>query len=123
MAFVDHGGYRLVNRRRVDVTDRFPEFEFLNNLPAGTALDGEVVILRQDKPDFKLLLSRNQTRAPFRIKILARTFPATYVVFELLYDRFESLLPLPLLARRHRLQALIQDFTNPRLVHSEGIIG
>ena len=26
LAFVDQGGYRLVNRHRVDVTDRYPEW-------------------------------------------------------------------------------------------------
>ena len=123
LAFVEKGGCRLVNRRRVDVTDRYPELEFLSNLSAGIALDGEVVVLRQGKPDFGLLLSRNQTRAPFKIRTLARTFPATYVVFDLLYERFEPLLALPLVARRQRLQALVCDCANPRLVHSEGVIG
>ena len=46
----------------------------------GIILDGEIVVLRQGKPDFRLLLSRNQTRAPLKIRSLARTFPATYVV-------------------------------------------
>src|SRR6266478_5383461 len=92
LAFIDQGGYRLVNRHRVDVTDRYPELGFLANLPAGIVLDGEIVVLRQGKPDFGLLLSRNQTRAPLKIRSLARMFPATYVVFDLLYHRFESLL-------------------------------
>ena len=123
LAFVERGGYRLVNRHRADVTDRYPELGFLSSLPAGTVLDGEVVVLRQGKPDFGSLLSRNQTRAPLKIKTLARTFPATYVVFDLLYDRFQSLLALPLAARRQRLEAVIRDCANPRLVHSEGIVG
>src|SRR6266446_3084385 len=109
LAFLDSRGYRLVNRHRVDVTDRYPELGFLNDLPAGTVLDGEVVVLRQGKPDFGSLLSRNQTQAPLKIKTLARTFPATYVVFDLLYDRFQSLLALPLVARRQRLEAMIRD--------------
>jgi bifunctional non-homologous end joining protein LigD len=123
LAFVQKRGYRLVNRHRADVTDRYPELEFLSNLPAGIVFDGEVVVLRQGKPDFGLLLSRNQTRAPLKIKTLARTFPATYVVFDLLYERFEPLLMLPLWARRQRLQALVCDCANPRLIHSEGVIG
>jgi ATP-dependent DNA ligase len=60
LAFVESRGYRLVNRHRVDVTDRYPELGFLHDLPAGVVLDGEVVVLRQGKPDFGLLLSRNQ---------------------------------------------------------------
>jgi len=123
LAFVDQGGYRLVNRHRVDVTDRYPELGFLANLPAGIILDGEIVVLRQGKPDFGLLLSRNQTRAPLKIRSLARMLPATYVVFDLLYHRFESLLALPLDERRERLEKLMRRNTHPRLVFSQGVIG
>src|SRR5216684_6955460 len=63
----------------------------------------------------------NQARAPLKIRSLARTFPATYVVFDLLYQRFASLLALPLRARRRRLETVVRACTNPRLVFSEGI--
>jgi ATP-dependent DNA ligase len=116
-------GYRLINRHRVDVTDRYPELGFLAALPAGTVLDGEVVVLHQGKPSFRLLLSRNQARAPFKIQSLARTLPATYVVFDLLYDRFESLLALPLGRRRQRLEKLMRRYAYPRLVFSQGVVG
>src|SRR5262249_28899471 len=82
LAFVEKGGYRLVNRHRADVTDRYPELGFLSALPDGTILDGEVVVLQEGKPSFPLLLSRNQARGPFKIQSLARTLPATYVVFD-----------------------------------------
>jgi ATP-dependent DNA ligase len=123
LAFVDSRAYRLVNRHRVDVTDRYPELGFLDHLPAGTILDGEIVVLRQGKPDFRLLLSRNQARTPLKIQSLARTFPATYVVFDLLYLRFKPLLALPLWARRQRLEAVVRACANPGLVFSEGIVG
>jgi ATP-dependent DNA ligase len=123
LAFVDSHGYRLVNRHRADVTDRYPELGFLNDLPVGTVLDGEVVVLRQGKPDFRLLLTRNQARASLKIRSLARTYPATYIVFDLLYHRFESLLALPLWVRRQRLDRVVQACANSRLVFSEGIVG
>jgi ATP-dependent DNA ligase len=123
LAFVDSRGYRLVNRHRADVTDRYPELGFLDDLPAGIVLDGEVVVLRQGKPDFGLLLSRNQARASFRIQFLARILPVTYVVFDLLYERYESLLAQPLGTRRKRLEKLIQGCAHPRLVFSQGVVG
>ena len=123
LAFVDQHGYRLVNRNRANVTDRHPELGFLACLPAGTILDGEVVVLQDGKPNFGLLLSRNQTLAPFKIQCLARTLPATYVAFDLLYDRFESLLALPLNVRRERLEKLMRSHSQPRLVFSQGVIG
>ena len=123
LAFVDTNRYRMVNRHRADVTERYPELGFLNDLPAGIVLDGEVVVLRQGKPDFGLLLSRNQARASLKIQSLARTFPATYVVFDLVYHRFESLLVLPLWVRRQRLEKAVWVCANSKLVFSEGIVG
>jgi len=73
--------------------------------------NGEVVVLRQGKPDFRIALSRNQTRAPLKIKTLTRNFPTIYIVLDLLYNLFESLLALPLWARRQRLLAMIRDCT------------
>ena len=43
MAFVaGDGSLRLLNRRRRDMTWRYPELSFLASLAAGTVLDGEV---------------------------------------------------------------------------------
>jgi ATP-dependent DNA ligase len=123
LAFVEQGNYRLVNRHRADVTDRYPELTFLGGLPAGTVLDGEVVVLQGGKPSFRHLLSRNQVRSSFKIQSLARTLPTTYVIFDLLYDRFESLLALPLAQRRERLEQLMRRYAHPRLVFSQGVVG
>ena len=66
LVFVERDGYRLVNRRQIDMTERYPEFAFLDKLPAGTILDGEMVVLCNGKPDFALLLSREQSRSHAR---------------------------------------------------------
>ena len=123
LAFVEAGSYRLVNRRRIDMTDRYPEFQFLAALPPGTVLDGETVVLREGKPDFQLLLSREQSRSPLRVRLLARSLPATYVVFDQLYDSYQPILSLPLLERRERLRRLVKAAGSPHLILSEGVVG
>ncbi len=60
LAYIDGRGCRIVSRHGNDITDRFPELGSLADLPAGTVLDGELVVLRDGKPSFSLL----QTRAP-----------------------------------------------------------
>jgi DNA ligase D-like protein (predicted ligase) len=121
LAFIDAEGYRLVNRRHVDLNYRYPEFSFLSKLEPGTVLDGEIVVLRQGKPDFGLLMSREQARSPLKIRSLARAQTATYIVFDLLYDRFESIMEQPLKARRERLRQLVKECGQPQLVLSEAI--
>src|SRR5262245_28228111 len=107
LAFIEDGGCRLLNRRKVDMTNRYPEFSFLEKLPAGTVLDGEVVVLQQGKPSFQKLMSREQARAPLKIRGLSRNLPATYIVFDLLYHGHEDVMNEPLPARRERLQQLV----------------
>src|SRR4051794_28767932 len=50
LAFADdRRAYRLLNRRRAKLTFRYPELiDGLLRLPAGTVLDGEVVVLGPD---------------------------------------------------------------------------
>jgi DNA ligase D-like protein (predicted ligase) len=123
LAFVDHHAYRLINRRRAAMTASYPEFAFLRQLPPGIILDGEMVVLRDGKPDFGLLQSREHTRSAVKVRMLARTLPATYVVFDVLYERYHSVMALPLQARREHLQEVVQKCGHPQLVLSKGVVG
>lgn len=123
LAFIDEGGYRLVNRRRAAMNDRYPEFAFLAELPAGTVLDGEIVVLRHGKPDFDLLLSREQSRMPLRIRALAHSLPATFIAFDQLYAGYRSLMSQPLAKRRKRLAQTVRQAANDHLVVSDGVVG
>ena len=123
LAFVDGDGYRLVNRHRRDRTEQYPEFAFLAQVPPGTILDGEMVVLHGGRPDFRRLLARDQARRSLKIRLLARSLPATYVVFDLLYYRGRSLLLEPLEQRRALLRQVVHEMDQPQLVLSEGITG
>ena len=81
------------------MTERFPELEFLQNLEPGTVLDGEVVVLKDGKPDFGLLLSRLGTRSELKTRVFSRSTRATYVVFDQPYERYAPLLEKPLSER------------------------
>ncbi len=123
LTYVEDGSYRLVSRHGQDITDRFPELDFLADLPAGTVLDGELVVLRGGKPDFSLL----QTRAPLccehKIRTLSRTTPATYVVFDQMFDRYRSLMDEPLSARREVMLGTIGRAGASELIASDGVVG
>ena len=122
LALVETGQCRLVNRRRIDMTDRFPELvQVLCRLPSGTMLDGEVVVLRpQDgKPDFPALQSRDQTRSAERARWASQRSPATFVAFDQLYRAGESIMTLPLQDRRAILSQTLQTLGNePRVMLS-----
>ena len=127
LAFVDSERprrYRLMNRRRVDITDRYPELECLGNLSPGAVLDGEVVVLRPDGcSDFNALQSREQARTPSRVAMLSRSSLATFIAFDQLYDGFESIMAETCAQRRELLRATVKALASPRVIMSEGVVG
>jgi len=125
LAFVaGDGSLRLLNRRRRDITWRYPELSFLAELPAGTVLDGEVVCLdKSGRPNFQMLQSREQAHTKRRALHSVPTCPATYVVFDQLYEHARPIMNLPCSLRRERLRATVAAAANPKLVMSEGVTG
>ena len=123
LAFVEADGYRLVNRRKVDLTERYPEMECLRELPPGVVLDGEMVVMHEGRPDFARLMTREQARSPLKIRTSARTLPATFIAFDQLYGNYAAIMSEPLLQRRQRLVETLAPCRSPRLALSEGITG
>ena len=98
---------RLQTRRLRSVQTQFPEVvEACAGLPEGTVLDGELVVFRNERPDFESLRQRIATHAPRKVARLASDLPATFLGFDLLYLAGESLMGLPLKERRKLLLQL-----------------
>jgi ATP-dependent DNA ligase len=123
LAYIERGADRLVNRRRHNTIDRYPEFGFLSRLPSGTVLDGEIVVLKDGQPDFAALVVRELLQSPFKIQLRSGFQRATYIVFDLLYLSHRSLMSLPLEERRAQLARLVQRHPHERLIFSEGFVG
>jgi ATP-dependent DNA ligase len=118
-------GYRLVVVRTVsstrvwskqgrDLSDRFPDVAAaaLAQVPAGTVLDGEVVIWNGSRLDFGLLQGRMAT-PPGRIGALVAAHPASYVAFDLLAAGGTDLRGRRLSRRRAELEALAAHWAPP----------
>lgn len=123
ISYVDDDGLRMHGRRRRDLATRYPELTFLADLPAGTVLDGELVVLREDgRPEFRAILSRENASAA-GVAAAAKKNPVVYVAFDMLYARGESLLDAPLTVRRERLLETVKAAGQPRLMASDGVVG
>ena len=125
LCFAEGKRVRLVGRRETDFTARFPELAApLSHLPRGTLLDGEIVHLTDGKPDFQALLRRERSWSAAATPPDPRRHPpVTFVAFDLLYDRYTSVMTAPLTERRERLAAAIAKAVGPRLALSEGQVG
>ncbi|MCG3125515.1 MAG: Multifunctional non-homologous end joining protein LigD [Phycisphaerae bacterium] len=122
IALIDADRIRLQNRRYIEMRERYPEFACLGQLPPGTVLDGEIVVLEAGKPSFPKLQQREHLVDPNRIAIVARRLPATLIAFDLLYDAGECLLRLPLEQRKARLAAVIRRLANPHVIASDYVV-
>ncbi len=113
-AMIENGVVRLMSRNSIDLIDQFPGLASLGALPQGLALDGEIVALRDGKPDFDLMLSRGRH---------GRLHTVKFVAFDVLYEDFEPRLGLPLSERRLILERILAEHQLPELILSEGVPG
>jgi DNA ligase D-like protein (predicted ligase) len=98
---------RLQSRRLHDLTGRYPELADLHLAVRGqpAVLDGEIVALSRGRPDFAALLRRGRSSGRTRPKADAASPPVTFIAFDLLYWRGQSIMAYPL----HRRQALLGE--------------
>jgi bifunctional non-homologous end joining protein LigD len=105
IAYVSGGTVRLVSRNDKDMASSYPELAVLaDHVRTPVILDGEIVALRQGRPDFGLLQSRMHVQRPD--EKLIRTAPVQLYVFDLLHHGQDSLLDQPYTERRGQLEKL-----------------
>ncbi len=98
---------RLDSRNQKPLLRYFPELEgSLRSLPPGTVVDGEVVVVTDDRLDFDTLQNRLHPAAS-RVTKLASETPAQLVAFDLLAFEGSDLRAAPFSERRSRLESLI----------------
>jgi bifunctional non-homologous end joining protein LigD len=111
IAYVSRDTVRLVSRNDKDMASSYPELAVLSGrVGAPVILDGEIVALREGRPDFGLLQSRMHVQQPG--EALIRAAPVQMYVFDLLHHGQDSLLGRPYTERRDRLAELGLD-TDP----------
>ena len=96
----------------------------LRRLPAGTLVDGELVVCAADgRPDLPRLLRRHGLTDPWRIRHAQQWCPVRYVLFDVLYHAGRCLLHEPLVRRRDVLAELCQRLDATEVRFSAGVIG
>lgn len=123
VAYIAGGVVRLINRKDVDVTAQYPEVvEYLQQTypDQQLVLDGEMVCFDPalGKPTFNQIQIRNANWNPRTVAQLAKTMPATYVVFDLLEEYGSDLRKVMLQGRLMLLEKVAERWNDPRLVKS-----
>ncbi len=121
LAFIERQRLRLTSRRGLQM--HYPELAGLSQLPAGTVLDAEVVVLEGGKPSLLRLQQRASLQDLTKIQILSKQRPVTLMVFDLLYLRHENLMNNPLIDRRRRLEKLIEPLDDAQVLVPNYVLG
>ncbi|MDX1469201.1 MAG: ATP-dependent DNA ligase [Acidimicrobiia bacterium] len=97
---------RLDSRNERPLLRYFPELRpALEQLPEGTVVDGEIVVVVNGATNFDALSQRIHP-AESRVDMLAEETPAELVAFDLLADRGEDIRQAPFAERRERLTGI-----------------
>lgn len=78
------GPLSLLSRYGHELAPVFPELAGIGEAAPGCVLDGEIIVMREGRPDIQPLLERLQRRSPAHIQEYAARSPVTYVVFDIL---------------------------------------
>jgi ATP-dependent DNA ligase len=118
-------GFRAIVHRRGDeveiesrgskpLTRYFPELveQFRKQLPDGVVVDGEIIVINQERLDFGLLQQRIHP-AQSRIDSLSQSTPASFVAFDIVECDHESLHDRPFLDRREQLERVFRSVHPP----------
>ena len=104
---------RIDSRNQRPLLRYFPELRpAIARLPAGTVVDGEIVVVVDDVTSFDSIQLRLHP-AESRVALLSGEIPAQLVAFDLLALAGEDLRGLPFSERRSRLEHLFDGLEHP----------
>jgi len=92
------------SRNRKELKDNFPELSELKSQARDMVLDGEIIVMKDGKADFATLIKRSQNTNAMDIDHMARKFPATYIIFDIMEKEGRELLDIPLMERKKILE-------------------
>jgi bifunctional non-homologous end joining protein LigD len=110
LAYLDSGFVELRNKRNKILNATYPELAGISSrINRRCILDGELVILTDEKPDFNALQKRSLLTDKFRIQLLAKQKPVRFVAYDVLYESNRQITELPLLERKDILNSIVDE--------------
>jgi DNA ligase D-like protein (predicted ligase)/DNA ligase D-like protein (predicted 3'-phosphoesterase) len=97
------------SRNQKELKTNFPELSELKDLARDMVLDGEIIVMKDGKADFATLIKRSQNTKDWDIDLMARKFPATYIIFDILEKDGKELLDIPLKERKRILENSVKE--------------
>lgn len=109
LAYLDPAnGTELRNKRNLKMLPKVPELAGIHKQVRKTCiLDGELMIMKDGRPDFYEIQKRSLTANSFKIQLASKQHPASFVAFDILYYDGKDLTLLPLMERKKYLEKAV----------------
>lgn len=108
LAYLDSSGTDLRNKRNVKMLSKVPELsEIHKQAKARCILDGELIVIKDGKPDFFEIQRRSLTSNEFKIRLQSNKYPASFTAYDILYYEDHEVVTLPLMERKKLLEKAI----------------
>lgn len=105
VAHCQGGDITITNRRRADITARYPDVvAALSEQSFLGVIDGEIIVTADGKPSFELAHRRDAQQSLARVRHLAAATPATFMPFDVLALGDVDVRARPYLERRGLLE-------------------
>lgn len=105
-------GTKLRNKRNLNMLSKVPELTQLHTqVKKSCILDGELMILKDGKPDYYEIQKRSLMTNRFKIELASKQYPANFIAFDILYYEGQNLTLLPLTKRKQYLQNALKAET------------
>ena len=92
---------------------KYPEVASLTEVPNEFIIDGEMCVFdEKGVSDFNMLISRDKTKDRFKLRLMAKKHPVTYVAFDILELDGKDLREEPYIERQRLLMETIKDIPN-----------
>lgn len=113
IAYLDpDAGTELRNKRNDKMLVKVPELKSLHQqVSARCILDGELMILKDGKPDYYEIQKRSLMSNSFKIELLSKKYPASFIPFDILFYQDKDLTLLPLMERKAYLARVVKTET------------
>jgi len=127
IAYLDPAGEaELRNKRNVKMLPKVPELKDIwRQAKSKCILDGELMVLKDGKPDFFEIQRRSLSTNKIKIDLASKRYPATFIAFDLLYYDSKDVSWLPLMERKKLLQKAIVESERlalSRYIEKDGIL-
>ena len=110
----------LRNKRNIKMINKVPELSQIHKqVKCRCILDGELIVIKDGKPDFTEIQRRSLMSNDFKIHLQSTKYPASFTAFDILYYEDHEVIDLPLIERKRLLESVVIE--NERLAISRFI--